>query len=678
MARTKRIISGNNWFPSLSIPLIRDICITFTSRIQSDKLIMKTRSLLISVFLVGIFIFSAVFTSISTASGNTIKKKVLYIDSYHVEYAWSADITAGIESVLGARDDIKLKIFRMDTKRHKSEFYKKKVALKTKALIDSWKPDIVIASDDNASKYLIAPYLKGGTLPVVFCGLNWDASVYGFPATNVTGMIEVALYQQTIDMLRKFARGDRIGYLASDVVTERKALKNISKRFKTDFTVRFVKTFAELKQAFLDLQKETDLILIQECRSVLGFNHRDMIKFINENTMVPTGALQRYRSQYALVTFAKIGREQGEYAARTALEILDGRPVQDIPVVANKKASIYLNMPLAKKLGIRFPLELIENSHLISAEQKKLLYVNSYHKGYKWSDDIENGLLKALQIMARPDGTFDTSRSDVVLKVLRLDSKRRASPAVVRQAALSAKNLIDEWQPDIVVTSDDAAARYLIAPYYKQSKIPFVFCGLNWDASSYGFPTSNITGMVEVSPTLETIAMLKKYAEGIRLGFIAGDNLSNHKIMKNLMQVLDINFSDGKFVSTFTEWQEEYLRLQDTVDMLLWLTCTEVKGWDNKWAYDFILAKTKIPTGCTSDHQVSYTLLGNVKIAEEQGWWAGKTALKILQGASPDDIPITVNKKFRVYLNMVLAKKLGIKFPMNLIEQATFTEQLSD
>ncbi len=639
---------------------------------------MKTRSLLISVFLIGIFIFSAVFIPISTASNQPIKKKVLYIDSYHVEYAWSADISAGIESVLGARDDIELKIFRMDTKRHKSEFYKKKVALKAKALIDSWKPDIVIASDDNASKYLIAPYLKGGTLPVVFCGLNWDASVYGFPVTNVTGMIEVALYRQTIDLLKTFARGDRIGYLASDVVTERKALQNISKRFKTDFTVRFVKTFAELKQAFLDLQKETDMILIQECRSVLGFNHRDMIKFVNENTMVPTGALQRYRNHYALVTFAKLGKEQGEYAAKTALEILDGRPVQEIPVVANKNASKYLNMPIAKKLGIRFPLELIENAHLISAEQKKLFYVNSYHKGYKWSDDIENGLFKALRITVRPDGTFDTSKSDVVLKVFRMNGKRRTSPAVMRQTALAAKQLIDEWQPDIVVTSDDAAAKYLIVPYYKQSKIPVVFCGLNWDASSYGFPTPNITGMVEVSPTLETISMLKKYTKGRRLGFIAGDNLSNHKTMKNLVQVLNINFSDGTFVSTFAEWQAEYLRLQDTVDMLLWLTCTEIKGWDNVQAYDFIFANTKIPTGCTSDHQVSYTLLGNVKIAEEQGWWAGKTALKILEGASPDDIPITVNKKSRVYLNMMLAKKLAIKFPMELIEQASFLERISD
>ena len=566
----------------------------------------------------------------------------------------------------------------MDTKRHKSEFYKKKIALKAKALIDSWKPDIVIASDDNASKYLIVPYYKDSKIPFVFCGLNWDATVYGFPATNVTGMVEDALYRQTIDILRRFARGDRIGYLSSDVVTERKALKNISKRFKTNFTVRFAKTFDELKQAFLELQKETDMILIQECRSVLGFNHREMVQFVNKYTKIPTGALQRYRSQYALLTFAKVGEEQGEYAAKTALEILDGRPVRDIPVVANKKASIYLNMLLAKKLGIKFPLELIENAHLISAEQKKLFYVNSYHKGYKWSDDIEKGLLKALHITARPDGTFDTSKSEVVLRIFRLDSKRRTTPAVVRQAALSAKLFIDEWQPDIVVTSDDAAAKYLIAPYYKKSKFPVVFCGLNWDASSYGFPTPNITGMVEVSPTLETLAMLKKYAKGSRLGYIAGDNLSNHKIMKNLIQVLGINFSDGKFVSTFKEWQTEYLRLQDTVDMLLWLTCTEIKGWDNKQAYDFILANTQIPTGGTSDHQVSYTLLGNVKIAEEQGWWAGKTALKILDGADPADIPITVNKESRVYLNMEMARKLGIKFPMELIEEATFLEPPSD
>lgn len=621
-----------------------------------------------------LLLFFAGICSISMASEGKTVKKILYVDSYHPGYAWSADITAGIQSVLAERTDIELKIFRMDTKRYKSEAYKKQAARKAGYLIESWKPDIVIASDDNASKYLIAPYYKGTDLPVVFCGLNWDASIYGFPAKNVTGMIEVALYRQTIDLLRKHAKGDRIGYLASDVVTERKALKNITEKFGAVFTVRMAKTFDELKRGFLELQQATDMVLIQECRSVQGFDHREMVEFVDKNTLVPTGALQRYRSRYALVTLAKVGTEQGEYAARTALDILDGRSPQDIPVVANKKAEIYLNMILAKKLGIKFPMELLENSHLISAGQRKLFYVNSYHKGHQWSDDVEKGLLKALHITVRPDGSHDTSQSEVELKVFRMDTKVKRSEEFKKKAALKAKKIIDHWQPDIVVTSDDNAAKYLIAPYYKHSSLPFVFCGVNWNASVYGLPTPNVTGMVEVAPGRETVALLKKYARGDRIGYIGGDNLTNRRNRESFKRVLDIHFTDGKLVSSYGQWQREYLRLQNTVDMLLWFNTTGIEGWNTKGAMQFILENTRIPTGGTSDHNVRFALMGRVRIAEEQGWWAGKTALKILKGDSPADIAVTSNKESKVYLNMELAGRLGIKFPMELIEQATFLE----
>jgi len=312
-------------------------------------------------------IFFAV-TLFCTSSFCTEKHKILYIDSYHQGYGWSADIAKGIKSVLAVRQDVELKIFQMDTKRNQSENFKKNAAVKAKNLIASWKPDVVIASDDNASKYLIVPYFRGGKLPFVFCGLNWDASIYGFPARNVTGMIEVALYPSTISTLKQFSRGNKIGYLASDTVSERKELENIIKRFHAKFNVRLSKTFAELKQDFLDLQKTSDLILIQECRSVKNFNHRDMIEFIEANTSIPTGSMQKFLIDYALITFSKIGEEQGEYAAKTALEILAGKSPQQIPIVSNKKAKIYLNMKLAKKLEVKFPMELIENAHLISAE----------------------------------------------------------------------------------------------------------------------------------------------------------------------------------------------------------------------------------------------------------------------------------------------------------------------
>ncbi len=601
-------------------------------------------------------------------------QKILYIDSYHEEYIWSADITTGIQSVLGDRDDVELKIFRMDTKRNKSEEFKKKAALEAKKLIESWRPDIVIASDDNASKYLIAPYYTGKNLPFVFCGLNWDASVYGFPASNVTGMIEVALYQSTIAALKNFAKGNRIGYLASDTLSERKEYQNIVKLFNADSNVRFVKTFNELKQAFLDLQQESDMVLLQELRSVKDFSHKEMIDFVRKNTLVPTGAMMKFLRDYALLTFAKIGEEQGEYAAKTALEILAGRSPLEIPVVSNKKAEIYLNMILAKQIGVKFPIELIENAHLISAKQKRLLYVNSYHKGYRWSDDIEKGLLKALKLKALPDGSFDTSQSKVEIKIFMMDTKLNTSEEFKKQAALSAKEIIDEWQPDIVVASDDNAAKYLLEPYYKKSEIPVVFNGLNWDASGYGFPTKNITGMVEVAPVLETVEILRQYAKGERIGFIGSNNLSCEKQIFHHKNVLGITYSDGKLVSTFDEWKTEYSRLQSSVDMILWLNPIGIQGWNDKLAIEFILEKTKVPTGAMNDSDIPYAMIGMVRIAEEQGWWAGKTALRILEGTSPANIPITKNKESRLHINMQLANRLGIKLPVELLEKAIFVK----
>lgn len=126
----------------------------------------------------------------------TQHKKILYVDSYHAAYPWSAGITEGIKNVIDEHDDIELKIIQMDTKRHSDDEFKKTAAQKVKDLIESLQPDVVIASDDNASKYLIVPYYKGSKLPFVFCGVNGDAEVYGFPYRNITGIVEVKLINQ--------------------------------------------------------------------------------------------------------------------------------------------------------------------------------------------------------------------------------------------------------------------------------------------------------------------------------------------------------------------------------------------------------------------------------------------------------------------------------------------------
>ncbi len=314
-------------------------------------------------------------------------------------------------------------------------------------------------------------------------------------------------------------------------------------------------------------------------------------------------------------------------------------------------------------------------SHCFAATEppkQKLLYINSYHTGYKWSDDIEKGLLKSLNIIVRKDGSYDTSSSTIDIRMFRMNTKINKSEESKKQAAIEAKQIIEEWKPDIVVASDDNASRYLIAPYYTNSTLPIVFCGINWDASPYGFPTSNITGMLEISPILELTKLLRKYAKGDRISYIGANNLSTEKNKERLEKELGQNFHSGKLLDSFEKWQQEYIHLQKNTDMIIWLSPIGIQGWNDEKAQEHILMHTKIPTGAMGDNDIHYALVGKVGIAEEQGWWSGKTALKILNGSSPNDIPVTSNKQSKLYLNMKLAKQMQLKFPIELIGQAIF------
>jgi len=61
-----------------------------------------------------------------------------------------------------------------------------------------------------------------------------------------------------------------------------------------------------------------------------------------------------------------------------------------------------------------------------------------------------------------------------------MDTKRRKTEQDKMAAALEAKALIESWQPDIVITADDNAAKFLVQPFYRDKDLPFVFCGINW------------------------------------------------------------------------------------------------------------------------------------------------------------------------------------------------------
>lgn len=622
-----------------------------------------------------LFLLTVLFFGITGIHAAADTKRVLYIASYHSEKdEWTRGIKEGIENILTPVDNLDLKIFNMDTQLVKNEEEKKQAALKAKKVIEQYRPDVVISSDDNAVKFLLQPYYQNSSLPFVFCGVNWDASSYGLPYPNTTGMIEVQLIRETVNTIAPYAKGRKIGCLRGDTLTNRKEQKYFDQQLGTTMDVRYVTNYEQWKEELLALQHDVDILLLGSIRALdtQGASLKQIANFTYANTSIPTASYDEFMKQVSLVTLSTVPQEQGQWAATQALRIINGTPPASILPVQNREVKRFLHMTLAKKLNIKFPFDLVENSHLVSYTPPKILFIDSYHQGYYWSDDIEKGLKKSLGLQQSSDDNLIAP--PVMLNIFHMNAKLRPDEKDQKAAARQALKTIDQFQPDLIVACDDNAAKYILQPYLLDSATPIIFCGINYDASPYNLPTAHGTGMLEIEPITETVDVLSQYANGKRLGYIGSKDTTNTKSISYQERLLGQPFTAGYLVSSFDEWKKAYIKLQDQVDMLLILNPIGVKDWSGEEAEDFIMHNTKIPSGAVSNGEMRYCLLGYVKIPEEQGWWAGKTAKRILEGTSPKSIPVTSNSQSRLHLNPSLANAIGIRFPVQLIEKATLIQ----
>jgi ABC-type uncharacterized transport system substrate-binding protein len=278
---------------------------------------------------------------------------------------------------------------------------------------------------------------------------------------------------------------------------------------------------------------------------------------------------------------------------------------------------------------------------------RRAFFVNSYHEGYGSSDDVARGLRETLE----PAG--------VVLETAFLDTKRR--PGEGDAAAARALDRLRAFRPDVVVVSDDAAMKLIVVPHLKDGPVPVVFCGVNWSADAYGVPNAHVTGMVEVVPILETLETVRRHVPGARRLFVLSeDGLSEAANRQHLDSMYrqagwDVTWS---LVGDYETWKGEFQRGQEW-DVVYLPTNGAVAGWDDADARRVVAGTIRRPVVTCDDFMIPYAVLGLVKVAREQGQWAGRAALGILAGRRPSDIPPARNAQVRALLNADLAARIG-------------------
>ncbi len=300
-------------------------------------------------------------------------EKVLLIFSYSADYAWVIDETRGVEDVFNGMA-VDIEKFYLDTKTNTSTEWMDKVAQEAVQKIDEYKPDLVIVFDDNACELVAKQYI-GKSLPFVFCGMNGEPADYGFPAKNITGVIERHHLEATIELLNQLKPGIKklaiisdasstsVGFMAG--IQEETPSIEVTEYFTTN-------DFDTWKAKVDELQTSVDAIgiyvyhTLKEKGGETSLPPETVLGWTLANNKLPDFAFSDFTvKDGVLCGVTESGYEQGKAAAQIAVRILNGEKPGDIPIERPEKGIKMVNETRAQELNIVIPADVLDSAVIV-------------------------------------------------------------------------------------------------------------------------------------------------------------------------------------------------------------------------------------------------------------------------------------------------------------------------
>lgn len=338
--------------------------------IQSDAIVNAIGSLLV-VLLIGMtFLLPP-----AQAEGSPLK--VLVVMSYAEENPWCIGIRKSIDATLS--DAAEISYFYMDTKKNMERGPQK--AKEAFTMFEQLRPDGVITVDDNAQSMFAVPYLKDKTsVPVMFCGVNADPEKYGYPASNISGILERAHINEGLALTKQLSPSlNTILVLAADTPTGRAMQQQIEGEHTGYLAeieeITLLGSMDELDKEQLD---RVDAILLIAAVGVLdstgkSLSYAEVLEGVSKRFHRPIiGVSLHHVRAGVLCAVVKTAQEQGAVAATMLLEAMEGKPVEKIPITRNYNGKRVINVTVLKEMGIQPNASALIGSELITSERKSL------------------------------------------------------------------------------------------------------------------------------------------------------------------------------------------------------------------------------------------------------------------------------------------------------------------
>jgi ABC-type uncharacterized transport system substrate-binding protein len=326
----------------------------------------KIVNVLISVFLVGVASLF-IYESIS-------RPRILIVHSYNSADPWVKDVNIGLMRVLEKKGSYSLRWQYMGLNNYPDAQSRRTATNTVKQTIEEWKPNILIAIDDEAQDLVARDYVNHPSIKVVFAGVESDIIGYRYlGAQNVTGVIELKPLMAYRNALIEIAKLNNYGaapLLFS--IADKSASANFDHTQIKSFDwkpMRLVDsvqvgTYDEWQEKILQVGKQVDFIMISSYRELARsatdpklVPPEEVVSWTEANTKVPvigTSALNVEDGGSLAIGVSPF--EQGQLAARMALVIIDSNKNYDgVPVVTGQQFIVATRMEELKKKHIRIP-----------------------------------------------------------------------------------------------------------------------------------------------------------------------------------------------------------------------------------------------------------------------------------------------------------------------------------
>ncbi|WP_321469400.1 ABC transporter substrate binding protein [Halarcobacter sp.] len=281
--------------------------------------------------------------------------------------------------------------------------------------------------------------------------------------------------------------------------------------------------------------------------------------------------------------------------------------------------------------------------NFLYAQSKEVLFLNSYHKGYKWSDDIINEVEKKFKDL-----------EDVELTVLYMDTKRVGSSSYIDKLYALYKEQLANRKFDLIIASDNNAFDFAVK-YYKElfKDTPLLFCGIN-NFKKNELPKDknlldNISGVVEQVDLEKNFKLILNLQPNIKNLIIINDQSKTGLAMKKDLAPIMEKYSKKVNIEYIDNMDIEHLKtkitnlnVNDTAILLVLLFKDSTgKFFTYKQSVMQIRKASKVPIYGLWDFYLDYGVVGGLMTsAVAQGEAVSNMALRILNGTKIKNIPI--------------------------------------